>query len=60
MSYENICWCIIFLGMLNKLCVMLIILNRVGLLKNMNLKWAILPYDLPSMHAFLNKSKYQL
>jgi hypothetical protein len=33
----------------------LIILNHVDLLKSMNLKRAILPYDLPSMHAFKQK-----
>jgi hypothetical protein len=38
----------------------LIILNHVDLLKSMNLNLTILPYDLPSMHAFLIKSKYQL
>jgi hypothetical protein len=49
-----------FLGILNKLCVVLIILNHLGLLKSMNWKWAILPYDLPSMHAFLIRNKYQM
>jgi hypothetical protein len=36
------------------------ILNHVGLLKSMSRKWAILPYDLPSMRAFIIKNEYQL